>query len=85
MLGAGPAPALTQNASTQTDALPEVISDQIFASLIPRHATELLRIGHRFYAPVGIFVVLLMLIWRYTMNRGSHYYVRMEVGGYGMD
>ena len=62
-----------------------MISDQIFASLIPRHATELLRIGHRFYAPVGIFVAFLMLIWRYMMGHGSHYYIRMEIGGYGMD
>ena len=76
---------MTRNASTQTDALPEVNSDQIFASLVPRYATGLLAVGHRHYAPVGIFIAFFFFIWRYVMNQGSHYYVRMEIGGYGMD
>ena len=74
-----------QDASTQTDVLPAEASDQIFASLIPRQAMELMRIGSRFYAPVSMFIVLLALIWHFTMNRGSCYYVKLEVGGFGMD
>ena len=74
-----------RNASTQTDASPRVDSDQIFAGLVPRYATGLLAVGHRHYAPVGIFIAFFFFIWRYVMNQGSHYYVRMEIGGYGMD
>ena len=74
-----------RNASTQTDASPRVDSDQIFASLVPRYATGLLGVGQRHYGPVGIFIVFFFFIWRYVMNQGSHYYVRMEIGGYGMD
>ena len=74
-----------RNASTQTDASPRVDSDQIFASLVPRYATGLLGVGQRHYGPVGIFTVFFFFIWRYVMNQGSHYYVRMEIGGYGMD
>ena len=79
------APPLTHDASTQTHALPGLTSDQVFAGLIPYQATELLKIGRHSYALVGIFVVLLMIFWRFMMNRGSHYYVRMEIGGFGMD
>ena len=80
-----PAPPLTHDASTQTHALPGLTSDQVFAGLIPYQATELLKIGRHSYALVGIFVVLLMIFWRFMMNRGSHYYVRLEIGGFGID
>ena len=74
-----------RNASTQTDVPQRVDSDQNFADLIPRYATELLGLGQRHYGPVGIFIALLFFVWRYLMTQGSHYYVRMEIGGYGMD
>ena len=74
-----------RNASTQTDVSQRADPDQNFADLIPRYATELLGLGQRHYGPVGIFIVLLFFVWRYLMTQGSHYYVRMEIGGYGMD
>ena len=36
------------------------------------------------YIVILIFFVFLMIIWYLLMNRGNYYYIRLEIGGFGM-
>ena len=74
-----------QDGSTQTDTPLARSSDQNFVGFIPYRGTDLVTVVPRSYAFAVIFIVFFMITWYFLMNRGNYYYVRLEIGGFGMN